>query len=271
MIQRTISTGQMEAVFFCDEGGTPSRTIVLLAGSGGGLFSARPYEIVPDKLVSKGYSVLDLAYFRWGRLPRRARRIPLEYFEHALSWLSDQPEVIPGQYALLGRSQGGQLALVLASRYPECRAVVAVVPSHVVFQGMGMPYLAGSWWTHGGTDLPFVPFAPVPWLLTGGLGALTGHLGYLYRASLRRSGRSGEAAIPVELIHGPVQLISATKDQIWPSEAMCEAIMSRLFAHKFPHHHEHVAIEGPHWPLAKRESWQAIYRFLGDHFPPYAS
>jgi uncharacterized protein len=266
MKRRDISTGTMKGVFCCSDDGAPRKAVILLSGSRGGFFSARN-PVILEKLVVMGYSVLDLAYFRKGRLPHTLRRIPLEYFEKALNWLSEQPEVAPGGYGVLGVSKGAELALLLASRYKEFKAVAAVVPSHVVFQGLGLPFPPASSWTYEGKDVPFVPFAPLPWLISGTIGAFTGRFGYLYRASLKNRDRAEKAEIPVECINGPVLLISATKDGTWPSGMMCEKIISRLSAHDLPHHREHVAIEAPHWVWAKKKCWQSIYGFLETHFP----
>lgn len=96
MRKRTISGTDMEAVFCSPSSEAPRRAIVLLSGSSGGLLSTK-YGAMVEGFVSQGYAVLDLAYFRQGKLPHRLRRIPLEYFENALRWLSGRSEVVPDQ------------------------------------------------------------------------------------------------------------------------------------------------------------------------------
>ncbi|MCI0750658.1 MAG: hypothetical protein L0Y35_02365, partial [Flammeovirgaceae bacterium] len=55
-----------------------------------------------------------------------------------------------------------------------------------------------------------------------------------------------KALIKVENIKGPILLVSATKDEMWPSTEMSDEIMARLQSKKFPHVFEHIAIDGGH-------------------------
>ena len=69
-------------------------------------------------------------------LPPDLRSIPLEYFSKASHWLSSQDkQVIPNYYGLIGLSRGAELALLLGSRYSEVKGIVAIAPSSVVFPG----------------------------------------------------------------------------------------------------------------------------------------
>lgn len=113
-----------------------------------------------------------------------------------------------------------------------------------------------------------MPFDVPAWALLGGVGAALGRLVWLYRASLKHRRREKEAEIPVERIGGPVQLISATRDGIWPSTAMCEEITRRLSDHRFAHPVEHLPIDAQHWVLAKKECRKAVTAFVTRHFPP---
>ena len=71
---------------------TSSHTaIVLVGGSNGGLANGYAAGL----LASHGYPVLALAYFDEPGLPPELQRIPLEYFQRAISWLADQPEADP--------------------------------------------------------------------------------------------------------------------------------------------------------------------------------
>jgi dienelactone hydrolase len=46
-----------------------------------------------------------------------------------------------------------------------------------------------------------------------------------------------DALIPVELVPGPVLLVSAGADQVWPSADMARALSRRLHEHGDPHGH----------------------------------
>jgi dienelactone hydrolase len=103
---------------------------VLLGGSEGGL----PNGYAAGLLASHGYSVLALAYFDEPGLPPELQRIPLEYFQRAISWLAKQPDVDPTRITLIGSSRGGEAALLIGATYPQLvRAVAAYVPSDRVY------------------------------------------------------------------------------------------------------------------------------------------
>ncbi len=129
---------------------------MLLSGSGGGLSEAQA-----ALHASRGYAALALAYFRAGHLPETLVRIPLEYFERAIAWLAARPDVDAGRLAVGGTSRGGELCLLLASRYPQFKAVVARVPSAVVYGGIGGAdgHLQPAW-TYHGEGIPFVHSRP---------------------------------------------------------------------------------------------------------------
>src|SRR4029453_4157211 len=100
-----------------------------------------------------------LAYFTVVGFPPELLNIPLEYFESALAWLKTQTELNLDRLAISGTSRGGELALLLASRYPEFKAVVASVPSGYLWGAVSVlpetddPNAFPSW-THGGQGLP---------------------------------------------------------------------------------------------------------------------
>jgi hypothetical protein len=55
-----------------------------------------------------------------------------------------------------------------------------------------------------------------------------------------------EATIKVENINGPVQLISAANDEIWPSTRMSIDIQNKLLANDFPHVVDHLTVNSEH-------------------------
>jgi len=189
---------------------------LVLGGSGGGI----PPPLGPaGGLASRGYAVLSLAYFRAPGLPSTLSNIPLEYFAAALKWMSAHPSVDPSRVGVIGLSRGAELALLLGTILPGFRAVVAYMPSNVIVRGCcdaGTPVA----WTLGGRAVASAPSAPT-----------------------RRSGMSDRPEIPVERINGAVLLISGRDDEVWPSTAMADAIMSRLRRHRFAHPFEHLAYD----------------------------
>jgi dienelactone hydrolase len=199
--------------------------IIVLGGSEGDLGAAAAQDA--RLIAAHGYVVLQLAYFDAPGLPKELGLIPLEYFKTAIDWLRSQPNVDPQRLGIEGTSIGGEVALVVASQYPEIKAVVAAVPSNVVWPGI----------SHTSTSPPSTftlagkPLADLPYGSNG-----TGTSIYdLYDKGLQAIGRHPEAIIPVERINGPILLVCGEKDAIWPSCPMAEQVTSRLAAHHFTH------------------------------------
>ena len=255
----------LHATFFTPPGDGPHPAIILLSGSGGGL--SEPQAAL---YASHGYCALALAYFRAGNLPRELTRIPLEYFERAITWLQARPEADAERLAVGGGSRGGELSLLLASRYPEFKAVIASVPSAVVYGGVGG---AGGndepAWTYRGegvtflnsrrTESPeFTPEEGVPFALTP-----------IFLNSLEDREQVRQAAIPVERINGPVLAISGKDDAMWPSSVFSDMVMERLAEHRHPYPDQHLAYAGaghvigqPWWPTTMTSSMHPVTKTL---------
>jgi len=163
--------------------------VVLVGGSEGGL----PNGYAAGLLASHGYPVLALAYFGVPGLPPQLQRIPLEYFQRAISWLAKQPEVDPKRISLIGSSRGGEAALLIGATYPQLvRAVAAYVPSDRVYPSPTNPGMPA--WT-----LSRKPVA--------------------------------SALIAVEKISGPVFLVGGGDDQLWPSSSFVSNVAKRIRDH----------------------------------------
>jgi predicted esterase len=72
------------------------------------------------------------------------------------------------------------------------------------------------------------------------------------------------ASIAVERINGPILLLSATRDEFWPSTEMSEAIIRRLQQNAFSYPHEHVTVQSGH--EAPQRHWHLVDQFLSKHF-----
>ena len=107
----------------------------------------------------------------------------------------------------------------------------------------------------GGEPLPFVPVpsSAVPALVKGDLRGA-------WERMLEDEEAVDRAAIPVERINGPILLLSATRDEFWPSSELSESIIERLRKHDFRHRHEHVPIEGGH--TAPQQHGKLVEDFL---------
>jgi len=258
--------------FYEPTGGGRHPAMLVLGGSGGGI---PPATGPAGGLSSRGYAVLALAYFGVAGLPDNLSRIPIEYFGTALQWLAAQPSVDARRIGVLGASRGAELALLLGVAYPDIRAVVAYMPSNVVWRGCCGGQTTSIAWTLGGRPLATMPPPGRPMPL-----------------------EAKRAEIEVEKIHGAVLLISGTDDGVWASAAMAGSIVARLkqagFRYVFEsltYEHAGHAISRPYLPTtnlngrrhpvsgrimqlggtpagtakAREDSWQHVLAFVDRH------
>ena len=202
--------------------------VLALAGGAGGL--SPMMNDAAKALQAEGFSVLHLSYFRGPGQNPRAELIPLEYFASALAWLQRQPEVDPAQMGIIGVSKGAEAALILAGRHPELKAVIAALPTSVVWPGIVYERTTspiGSSWSDAGKPVPHIPHVPYD-------ASKGGTLADNYRASLKALPQHPEALIPVERIAGRVLLVCGEADGVWPSCPMARQIQERLREHRRP-------------------------------------
>lgn len=221
--------------FYAPEGSGRHPALLVLGGSEGGLAASSGVGI---SFVKQGYAVLALAYFQEEGLPKSLENIPLEYFDTAIDWLQQQPDVDPDSIGVIGGSRGSEAALLLASRNPSIKAVMAFAPSGVVWQGLNFanPMNMGPAWTIDGKALPYL--APDGMKYRPGASMKP-----MFDSAL--AGNPGaDIDIPVERIKAPILLLSGKADALWPSYDMSEAIMARLKAADFPYAYQHLAYEG---------------------------
>jgi dienelactone hydrolase len=208
--------------------------LLVLSGSEGGI-----NELEAALLASHGYVAFALAYFKADGLPQQLAVIPLEYLKKGVDWLAARDSVDGKRLGVVGGSKGGELALLLASHFPQLKAVVARVPSHVVWFDLGS--FNKSAWSVAGKELPFVP-QPAGAMKVFFKSPV--HLVDLYRPALDAKERAEKARIPVENIQGAVLLISGTDDQMWPSAYMADQVVARLRESKHPFPVQHLKYEG---------------------------
>lgn len=288
VVQSAVTADDLVATMFHHQDG-PRPGVIVVGGSGGGLAVDQP-----ALLASHGYAVMSLGYFAMPGVPRYMVEIPLEYFGKAIAYMRQHPGVVGDQLAVLGASRGGELVLLLGATYPEIKAVVAYVPSGIVWPGIDATGgRERSAWTLNGKPVPCIqptttgldvwnksPVALTPWFLE----------------CLKNRESAQRAAIAVEKINGPVLMFSGTDDQMWPSLNLADIAMQRLIGQKFPHPHEHVSYAGaghfirfPYTPViseifhpvvktpmalggtpeanhvANLDSWRRCLQFLGQH------
>lgn len=222
----------LDTAYYPVRGQEKNIAIMFFGGSGGG-YPSNAY--VHDELSKKGYPCLGVAYFKTKNTPKNLSEIPLEYFKQAIDAYLNRPEIKGKKLVLIGRSKGGELVLLLASKYSEIKGVIAVVPSHVIWQGINADWSAAnsSSWSYQGEPLPYVPYD------------LSSEKGFveLYELSLQQKEYIEKATIPVEDIKGPVIIFSGEEDTMWPATFMGNKVIERLKENNFPYWYRHDIYE----------------------------
>lgn len=257
--RQDLHNGGVEGHFFLPAPIDSARAplVIVLGGSEGGFDDLRA-----AMLASHGFATLALAYFRAPGLPEELFEIPIETVERAVRWAGHQPSLTPGRIAILGTSKGAELALTAASLVPEIHAVVSIVGTESVGQGIDRNgrSRAVSSWTWRGHPLPFVRQVPPPEFTA----QFTQHgppyrLRPLFENSRRDSASLRSAMIPVERIQGPILLISGDDDQMGTSVESGAVVVRRLEAAHSPYLARHLrypnaghAIQLPFLPTPPR-------------------
>jgi dienelactone hydrolase len=238
-VQRRPAAPFEGAVFASLPGAAKRPALILLGGSEGGAMITRDAPV----WASRGYAVLALPYYSpmgWGPngptpaelpgLPSAFADIPVDRLQQARDWLAQQPEVDAARIGVMGTSKGAEFALLAAARMPWVRAVVAIVPTDVVWEGWGMGIAAGtrSGFSWQGKPLPFVPYLDFDKEFAGfATGAEVRIRRPQDKGRAAHPGRVPAARIPVEDIAAPVLVAGAHDDQIWDSGSMAQAIADR--------------------------------------------
>lgn len=218
----------------------PLPVIITLGGAEGGLSFT---EEEANLMAKSGFVIMRLGYFKFSKatLKQTLETIRIEKVLEAMDWLKQNPRVDSNKIALLGISKGAELALIVASKTKDVKAVAAHLPSHVVWYGMGKWKGSNkSSWTWQGEPMSFLPYAKPK------SGWFTKRIAEFYEAGLASyPDKIPAATIQVENIQCPILLTSGGNDAIWPSATMAFEIEKRLKAKQFTFEVQHL-----HYPEA---------------------
>lgn len=278
-VERTdINQPELVATLFRPSTGDSRGVAITLGGSGGGFGWSRQ---VAALLASYGQTAMAVAYFDWigqNGLPRELVEIPLETVEKAIAYLRADATIGVDMLTLLGYSKGAELALLAATRYADIRRVVAFMPSNVVWEGVSaQPTNPHSSWSYAGDPLPFIPNSMEGNYYTNMVNVIE-----QIEQSKVLVTPFADALIPVEKVGGPILLISATADPIWPSATMADLIIKRLQRRQHPFEAEHLCLQNvghalgipylPYLPIgatevanmatAAEQVWRAVKQFM---------
>ncbi len=218
------------AVFAHPAGRGSHPVIIVLGGSEGGSSTAKAFAPL---FAARGYATLGLPYYdpgydptdRLPGLPGSFSDIPVDRLVAVRDWLMRQPSADPSRIGIWGASKGAEFALIAATRYPWIKAVAAIVPSDLVWEGWGQTGPATASFAFAGRSLPFQPYS--------GMDAELAKAAKGQAMDLRRVHLAGRAAfpdkvaaarIPVQNYRGALLVAGGGMDAIWPSAEMATNI-----------------------------------------------
>jgi len=220
------------ANFYAKENIKNKAVIILIGGGNWGNYWSQEF-------AKANYVGLSLPYHRLEGLPALMEEIPLDYFEKAIDWLKKQPEVNSNKIIVMGASRNAELALLVASYYPETvHGAIAFSPSSVSWSNTVLPYNSDTLkpsWIFKNDEVPFIPMEKIK----GGFSDAIETLPY-WKQGLLDTIAVQKASIPVENIKGPILLLSGLDDAVWPSAMMSDLIENRIKNNAFEFDFENI-------------------------------
>ncbi|XP_049626385.1 acyl-coenzyme A thioesterase 6-like isoform X18 [Suncus etruscus] len=207
-----VRAGRVRGTLFLPPGAGPFPGIIDLFGSGGGLCEYRA-----SLLAGHGFAVLALAYFRFEDLPKQLDILNLDYFEEAVDFMLQHPEVKGPSVGLVGFSKGGDLCLSMASFLKGITAIVLInacvanTLASLHYKDMIIPDLGMDLEKKRVTESGLLNFVDV------------------WNNPLKEP--YCQSVIPLEKAQGPFLFIVGLDDQSWKSEFYAHIASERLQAH----------------------------------------
>ncbi|MGB2128222.1 MAG: acyl-CoA thioester hydrolase/BAAT C-terminal domain-containing protein [Flavicella sp.] len=210
---------------YVKEGILDTTTIILVGGGAWGDYWAQEFS-------KKGKVGVSIPYVGETGMPKLVEAFPLDYFEKALQWLSKRQEVNAEKIVVMGASRNAELALLLASKFPNyISGVIAYSPSAVSWSNTVLPYSSDTVkpsWTFKNVAIPYVPMDKIKGSQTDSIVLLD-----YWNAGLRKTHFVEKAIIKVERIKGDVLLFSGKEDGVWPAAKMADMLEKRAVSYDF--------------------------------------
>ena len=229
VIIKNISEEKFNGTLFYREKSN-NKIILMLTGSDGNM---QALALMSAPLASEGFNVLMVPYFAAEGLSDKIEKVSLEYFEEIFKWIENNKIIKSKEIFLHGTSKGGELALLLASRYRQIKKVVAVEPHSYCFQALN-GIIAGknvSSWSYNEESIPYIEvdnnifFEDNKKAIDKGV-----PFGFAstYKKSIERATNREEARIKMENSEADILLIAGKEDNIWNSYDGCMEIVDNL-------------------------------------------
>jgi pimeloyl-ACP methyl ester carboxylesterase len=205
-----------------------------------------------EMMAKNGIAVIGAVYFKMDpSLPVSLDQIPMEYFIKAIDYAQTVPQIDANRIGVVSGSRGSEAGFLLAILDQRIKSVVITTPSKVAWGGMTSPKSA---WTYQGKDIPSLSLPDL---------ANATQL-ERFQLALADQEKVKKAMFSFERINGPVLLISAENDQIWPGTAMSNDIVVYLKQRNFAHSIIHKSYPTGH--AFSRETAPEIKQMIIDHF-----
>ncbi|HLP95172.1 MAG TPA: alpha/beta fold hydrolase [Saprospiraceae bacterium] len=249
--------GHLETRLFLGQGQNQPLIVAFGGGDGGNDWARKYLKSKRDSLLSQGYAVLAIGYFKGDNIPDHLDRISLNAIRDTILSIARHPAIDRSKIGLMGGSRGGELVLNLASYFPEFKAVVAMSAPNVSFPAITWSANTSSWMLYGQE----VAYVPAPFKTIGP--ALKGDLFTAHSMMLEDAQAVQKAEIPVENIRGAVLLLSGANDDQWPAREMSDKTVQRLQQRQFAFPYEHRVLDGGH--TAPLQHFELVHAFLDKH------
>ena len=264
--------------------------VIIFGGSEGNDYGAR---YLAPMLASRGYAAVGVPYVSGAALggehtieglPLDFKNIPLELVSRVMDWVDQQPDLDGERIGLNGASKGAEFVLSAGARIDGITAIVAVVPSDVVWVGFGpnidrdldssfswreepLPYLPHPVQTDEEADR-FYEESDQRWRIAS------------QAARTIFADRLEAARIPVEDIGAALFVAGGESDWLWDSGGMAKNIKARRDAAGME---TTIVVSGraghsislsPHHPTEHRsaqaaaDTFQTMLRFYAQHLHP---
>jgi len=226
------------------------------------------------KLQKLGYHVVSITFYNKEGFSNNLANINIDEIKKIMDSYKRYSSVDTSSVGIIGQGKGAELALLMASYYPDIKMVVGISTPHVSFQSSRATLLTEPSWIHQGKEVPYVAY---PKLSLTAIKTVVRLLkrkvnGYrdLHDLAIENEQAVEKARIKVENINGDIFLASLTEDGMWNSPLMGNEIIKRLKEKKFTHQFEHKSYRGS-WFLSsstseEKRAWSDIYRFITKSF-----
>ena len=231
-----------------------------------------------QKLQKLGYHVVSITFYDKKGFSNDLANVNIDEIKKIIESYKRYSSVDTNFVGIIGQGKGAELALLMASYYPDIKMVVGMSTPHVSFQSSRATLATEPSWIHRGEEVPYVAYPKLSLTSLKTVFRLMRRKINDYRdihdVALEDIEAVENARIKVENIDGDIFLVSLQSDGMWNSVFMGKEIMKRLKEKSFKHRYAHKSYKG-NWFLSREKSeekkaWSDIYRFITTSFKvPY--